>query len=247
MSELYGKDLSKVFDKMYQGFIDYDEEYRFYANLCRSKNAQSILEICCGSGNLATNFKQDFLEYMGLDYSQHMLDLALQKNPNVQFMQADMRDFQLARTFDAALITGRSINYLLSAEDVLNTFGCIYEILGDTGHLIFDCIDADRFIPHIQEHPIVTHTSEVEGIGYRRNSKWHLKEVGKTIVDWSADYFREEAKGSVFLGKDTSFFRVFTILEMTLFLNKSGYEVLESFNRPSYAFDTFVMVAQKKT
>ncbi|MCJ7465582.1 MAG: class I SAM-dependent methyltransferase [Maribacter sp.] len=245
MSELYGRDLSKVFDKMYQGFIDYDEEYQFYASLCRSKNAQSIIEICCGSGNLARKFRKTFRDYLGLDYSQHMLDLARQKNPNGQFIQADMRDFQLDRTFDAALITGRSINYLVTDDDVMNTFRCIYNILGEKGHLIFDCIDADRFLPYIKDHPIVTHSSLVEGIRYRRTSNWHLKEDGKTIVDWSADYFKEEAMGSVLLGKDSAFFRVFTDSEITSFLNETGFKVLDSFNRPSYAFDTFVMVAQK--
>jgi SAM-dependent methyltransferase len=245
MSELYGRELSKVFDKMYQGFIDYDEEYQFYAKLCRSQNARSIIEIGCGSGNLAGKFSLEFNDYLGLDYSQHMLDLAKQKNPSSQFIQADMRDFDLASTFDAALITGRSINYLVTDNDVFNTFGCIHEILGEKGHLIFDCIDAERFLPYIQEHPIVTHASSVEGIRYHRTSNWHVKVDSKTVVDWAADYYKEDTMGSILLGKDSAYFRVFTVKEITSFLSKTRYKVLESFNRPSYAFDTFVIIAEK--
>jgi SAM-dependent methyltransferase len=245
MSELYGSHLSKVFDKMYQGFIDYEVEYQFYAKLCRSQNAHSIIEIGCGSGNLAGKFDQEFRDYLGLDYSEHMLDLARQKNPNGQFIQADMRTFDLDRRFDAALITGRSINYLVTDDDVLNTFRCIHDILGEKGHLIFDCIDAERFLPYILEQPIVTHTSSVEGINYRRISNWHLKLGSKTVVDWAADYYKEETRGSILLGKDSAYFRVFTVTEMASFLSKTGFRVLETFNRPSYAFDTFVIIAEK--
>lgn len=45
--------MASVYDKIYQGFIDYSAEYAFYAGICIYYEAKHILELACGSGNLA--------------------------------------------------------------------------------------------------------------------------------------------------------------------------------------------------
>jgi len=245
MNSLYGKKLSKVFDKMYQGFIDYTMEYKFYAALCKSQNAQTILEIGCGTGNLAAGFSRDFQEYVGLDYSENMLALAKKKNPESSFVQGDMRNFSLTKKFDAALITGRSINYILTDYDLRNTFSSIFRTLHPKGCVIFDFIDAARFIPYITENPWVKHESFVEGLHYSRESSWYLEKGLENTINWSADYYLNEDNSKVLLGNDSSLFRVFAKSEIKSYLEEIGYKVLKQQNRPSYAFDTFVVVAQR--
>lgn len=245
MSNLYGPKLSKVFDKIYQGFVDYEAEYLFYADLCQTNDVKSILELGCGTGNLAINFSNDFQEYLGLDYSEHMLSLAREKFPSGNFIQGDMRNFSLDKKFDAAFITGRSTSYLLTSDDVINAFKCIHKVLNPKGYLIFDCIDATKFIPYIKENPAVLHKSKVVNSDYYRNSEWYPNKKNSSIVHWTANYYEQKGAKHQFLGKDTISFKVFTETEIRSALNKEGFEVLKIMDRPTYAFDTFVVVAKK--
>lgn len=246
MSNLYGKELAKVFDKMYQGFIDYNEEYNFYSTLCNNNNAQSVIEIACGSGNLAEKFTTNFNNYHGLDYSEHMISIAKEKLPNSKFTQGDMRAFTMNEKFDAALITGRSINYLKKDEEISSAFNCIDELLTKKGVLIFDCIDASKFIPFIADNKYIEHRSCFEDVNYLRETKWYWeKNMDGFLINWSAKYYEEKPIKNKFLGKDKSIFRVFTRNEIELLLKMNSYKVLNIIDRKSYAFDTFVIIATK--
>lgn len=245
MSNLYGVDLAKVYDTMYQGFIDYKEEYGFYANKAMAFDAQSILEIGCGTGNLATYFIKGFKTYMGLDLSAHMLQLAREKTPNAHFMQADMRSFETENKYEMAFITGRSSSYLLSDTDLQNTFECISNALTSKGHLVFDCIDAERFVPYVDQNHKVTHHASVGKTNFRRTSHWYIENRKLNLVNWKSDYFKLEETQEIKLGQDRVIFKAFTSQEITQLLEKAAFKVLDIVDRPTYAFDTFVVHAQK--
>ena len=246
MSNLYGAELAKVFDTMYQGFIDYEEEFEFYAAKAKEFNTQHILEIGCGSGNLAKFLIKNFKSYLGADLSDHMLTLAKEKNRNGHFIKADMRSFATEHKFDMALITGRSSSYLLSETDLSNTFQSISNALISKGHLIFDCIDAEKFIPYIVMNPTVTHHSEVGSLRFHRSTRWYLENKKENLVNWKADYFKQEESKEIKLGQDQVIFKAFNRQDIVDLLIKAGYQVYKIEDRPSYAFDTFVVHAQKK-
>ena len=248
MSNLYGSELAKVFDKMYQGFIDYQEEYYFYKGFCEKFEKKSILEIGCGTGNLAPKFTSDFKSYLGLDFSETMLSIAKEKFPLGEFQQADMTNFELSQKRDAVLITGRTTSYLFKNKDINNCFSSIGNALSKNGILIFDCIDASKFIPIIEQNNEIKHYSTFENKNYFRDTKWFWeKEKENFMINWDASYFEINAIENIFLGNDKVVFRVFTQCEIKLFLKQNNFEILEIIDRKSYAFDTFVVVAQKKS
>lgn len=245
LSNLYGEELAKVFDTIYQGFIDYGEEFQFYAKKADNMGAKSVLEIGCGSGSLARYLAAHCEDYLGIDLSAHMLQLAKEKNPGVAFMQADMRSFKTSSKFDLALITGRSSSYLLSPDDLTRTFDATYESLHSDAQLIFDCIDARRFVPYIEKNPEVTHYSAVGDLQFSRKSQWHVENRKENLINWTADYFKVEGSTEIFLGQDRVIFKAFIEKEIKALLHRSGYAVLGFEDRPSYAFDTFVVQARK--
>ena len=248
MSNLYGNQLAKVFDKMYQGFIDYHEEYEFYKLFCKKFKKEFILEIGCGTGNLAPKFSLDFKSYLGIDLSETMLSIAKEKFPSGEFQQADMTHFELAKKRDAVLITGRTISYLITNKDINNCFSSIYNALLKNGLLIFDCIDASKFIPIVEQKNEIKHYSSFENKNYVRESLWFWeKEKENFMINWNANYFEIDVDKNNFLGNDKVDFRVFTQCEIKLFLKQNNFEILEIRDRKSYAFDTFVVVAQKKS
>lgn len=247
MNDLYKTKLAAIYDHMYQGFIDYPEEYSFYAAICSKFNSNKILEIACGSGNLAKSFSENFDYYTGIDLSKAMLSLARKKYPPGNFIEGDMRNFYLYSDYDAILITGRSTSYLISDQDILSTFTSVYKNLNEKGIFIFDFIDAEKFMPFIQKNKEIVHTSSVNGKHYFRKSIWEKKKSSdKHIVLWNADYYSINNHNEKFLGNDTSTFRCFNMQELRKLLSKVGFKMIESINRKTYAFDTYVLVCRKE-
>ncbi len=97
-----------------------------------------ILDVCCGTGNVAGLLSERGYNMTGLDGSKLMLDYAKENAPAVEFVQADARDFNLGRKFQAITCLFDSINHLLSKDDVLLVFKNIYEHLEENGIFVFD-------------------------------------------------------------------------------------------------------------
>ncbi len=245
MANLYGN-LANVYEAMYHSFINYKEEFAFYSNQLKKYKCQSLLEVGCGTGNLAKNFIADNFYYTGLDISSEMLAIAKENNASAIFINGDMRNFTLLHPVDAGIITGRTISYLLSNQDVTNTFTAIHKNLNPNSILCFDCIDARLFIPTINPLKKIVHTAVYKNKKYQRDTFWKPNTNQGFLFDWASTYFEEGSNNNLIkLGDDNATLRTFTKEEMTLFLQQSGFAVQEIINRPSYAFDTFVIIAKK--
>lgn len=246
MENLFMGKIAAIFDAMYQSFIDYDEEYAFYNKLIHENKCNSMLEIGCGTGNLAKRFLDNNHNYLGLDFSQNMIDIALEKNKTNSFIHGDMRKFVLEAPVDAIIISERSTSYLVNNEDVIDAFESVYNNLTSNGIFIFDFIDANRFIPFIKENPnIIIHEANFEGESYLRESHWETTPLDNFILDWSAKYYKlVDGEKELFLD-DFSAVRVYTLNEMQLFLYLNKFEILEIIDRKTYAFDTYVIKARK--
>jgi SAM-dependent methyltransferase len=247
MSSLY-TNLSAVYEAMYQSFIDYEAEYVFYSDILLSYHCKSVVEIGCGSGNLANRFANNGFEYIGLDLSEEMLTLAKANNPATVFVKEDMRSFNLQKKPDACIITGRTISYLLTNNDVVDAFKSINKNLKSKGIICFDCINANKFIPQIDSTKKVVHRASFGNKDYQRDSIWKVNLDNGFCFDWASIYYQKTAEADLIeIGKEVSTIRAFTKDEIVLFLTMTGFNALEIIERPSYAFDTFVIVAQKNT
>jgi len=246
MANLYNGKMSAIFDAMYQTFIDYDEEYQFYNNLLTEHHCKTILEIGSGTGNLAQRFLQNHADYIGLDYSESMIAIAKERNKSGIFISGDMREFELEKPVDSILITGRSTSYLITNQDIDNTLYSIYKNLNKGGILIFDIIDANRFIPFTKENPVIIHEAHYEGINYYRSSNWKTTTSENFMLEWTAQYYTSNEERKEIIADDFSTVRVFTLNEMQLFLYLNGFEIIQTIDRKTYSYDTYVIVAIKK-
>jgi ubiquinone/menaquinone biosynthesis C-methylase UbiE len=247
MANLYEGKMAEIFDAMYQTFIDYDEEYQFYSAIISKNNCKSVLEIGSGTGNLAKRFKENHWDYIGLDYSESMIAIAKERNTNVTFMYGDMRNFNLEKPVDAIIITGRSTSYMITNEDVNNTFISLSKNLSENGIIAFDFIDANRFIPFTKLNPKIIHQAEYEGTTYLRESNWKTTVLENFMLEWSAQYYTIINNEKQVIANDFSTVRVFTLNEVQLFLYLNGFEIIETIDRKTYAYDTYVVVAKKKS
>lgn len=245
MATLYDGNMAFIYDVMYQKFIDYKKEYLFYNEILNQNNCKSLLEIGSGTGNLAKQFYENDANYKGLDYSPSMINIAKERNSNGNFICGDMRNFNLDEAVEAILITGRSTSYLTSNEDITNTFKSIFKNLTQNGILVFDFIDANRFIPFFTEHKNILHEAMYDDVNYIRESNWYLQNLENFMVEWKATYYKMINGEKEIISHDTSLVRIFTINEIQLFLYLNGFEIIKTIDRKTYAYDTYVIVAKK--
>jgi ubiquinone/menaquinone biosynthesis C-methylase UbiE len=244
MSKLY-TEYAEVYHLMYQSLIDYDEEFVYYQKILADFNSKSLLEVACGTGQLGRRLVEAGYTYQGLDMSADMLQFAQEILPEGQFHQQDMRYIQLPDTFDAVLSTARSVSYLLQNSDALSTFQHIKKVLKPGGILTFDFIDANTYIPHILTNPTAIHEVDTPKGKFKRENHYQYNFTDSWCFTWSAEYFKENGNGSYqSIGTDETILRAFTEDEMCLMLEMSGLKVQAVLERPSYAYNTKVAIAQ---
>ncbi len=118
--------------------------FDYYAQTRAGKSGLPVLDLCCGTGDLAAFFLERNVPVTGLDISPDMLALAREKNaPYVErgtanFITADACDFQLETEFGLVVSTYDSFNHLPTLTHVKNALRCAVRALHPEGVLIFD-------------------------------------------------------------------------------------------------------------
>ncbi len=224
---------------MYHNLFDYKAEYEFYDKILKRNKSKSVLEIGCGSGNLASYFEKSEYEYTGIDSSKEMLTIANEVAPNAKFIRADMRKLRLKLKYDTVIISGRSISYLITNNDVKNTLKSIYQTLKKGGVLIFDSFNAAKIIS--QKKKRFVQEAAFNRRKYKRVSTKTLNLKSGWTENWHATYYIKEKNKKTKIIKDKSIIRSFTKDEMKLFLKIFEFRVEKVIDRGP----TFTIIAKK--
>lgn len=225
MTKLYSE-LAQAYHEMYQSIFDYEEEFSFYDAILKEYNCHKILELGCGSGNLARYFLRSGYNYTGIDLYDNMLEIASQVEPGAKFIQGDMRKLDFENEFDAVIIAGRSFTYMTKNDDVNEALTSIHRVLKNNGKLIFDNFDAEKIFGSFNSEEIIFET-EFENRKYKRVSKNSPNlETGWTW-DWQETYYVTENNITKTI-HDNSILRAFTEDELKLFLKINQFEVLKT-------------------
>ncbi|WP_299709079.1 class I SAM-dependent methyltransferase [uncultured Tenacibaculum sp.] len=247
MQSLYTNGFENIYDDMYQTFIDYEKEFQFYSEIILKQQKKDVLEIGCGSGRLASHFINSPIHYSGMDLSNEMVELSRSKNPEGTFYNGNMTGFNLNNRYDSIIITARTTSYLLNNIAIQKAIKNISNHLNDNGVLCFDFIDASRFFPSIKNGKTVIHEATINDKNYSRISYMKPNVIKENFMfQWNAKYYQTINGEQTLLTEDQSEVRAFTKNEWELFLNLNDFKIIEMIDRKSYAFDTYVVVAQKQ-
>ncbi len=104
-----------------------------------------ILDLCCGTGQLATLLTERGYRVVGMDISPSMLAFAQGNAPEATFLAVDARHFRLLPVFDAVVSTFDSLNHMLSPEDLGGVFANVHRCLREGGRFLFDLNMAPGF------------------------------------------------------------------------------------------------------
>lgn len=81
-----------------------------------------LLDLCCGSGQLAAELLRRSYRVTGVDGSEELLRFARENAPGAEFVHADARSFHLPAIYDGALSTYDSLNHLLHFDELTAAF-----------------------------------------------------------------------------------------------------------------------------
>ena len=103
-----------------------------------------LLDVGCGTGDLAAYLLDRGVELTGLDRSPHMLEHAAEKNGEyvrsgrAMFVEADASDFRLPEEFGMAVSTFNTLNHLADFEAVEKCLASVSKALVPGASFLFD-------------------------------------------------------------------------------------------------------------
>jgi ubiquinone/menaquinone biosynthesis C-methylase UbiE len=115
---------------------DYREESEILSTLIQERvpYPQTLLHLGCGGGHNDFTFKKHF-SVTGGDLSSSLLHLAQALNPEIAYIQGDMKTIRLNQTVDAVVILD-SIVYMRTPEELFQAFHTAYRHLNPGGVFI---------------------------------------------------------------------------------------------------------------
>ncbi len=105
----------------------------------RLKSESKILELACGSGEMAIALANEGYSILASDSSTMMLKQLENKQKNrIETMNLDMCNFNLEKRFDGVCCFCDSVNYCASMDDFRSMCQCAYHHLNNGGYFLFD-------------------------------------------------------------------------------------------------------------
>ena len=144
MEEQRNSNIYEGFAASYDLFMDnipYDEWAEYLQGLLMEYGVQDglLLELGCGTGNMASRMADRGYDMIGIDLSGDMLEAAREKCPGqILFLQQDMRQMELYGTVAAMFCVCDGMNYLLKPQDLMEVFVKANNYLDSGGVFIFD-------------------------------------------------------------------------------------------------------------
>jgi len=97
-----------------------------------------ILDLCCGTGQLARRLTDRGFIVTGIDGSTEMLRLARKNAPAAELILADVRSFQADHRYTAVISTSNSLSHITSIRELRAVFRNTYAALAGDGRFLFD-------------------------------------------------------------------------------------------------------------
>ncbi len=131
---------AKYYDR-YMSHVNYTGWINFILkqyNRTFRKRPQKILELACGTANIAGLLVKKGLNVDAVDISGEMLNIAAQKPFKPVLYQADILTKKIPEKYDLILLLFDSLNYFLKSRQVLKILKNAYNSLQKRGLFIFD-------------------------------------------------------------------------------------------------------------
>ncbi len=188
-----------------------------------------MLELFCGTGGHTIPVAEKGLDVVAVDASHDMLDIAVQKargrGLNVKFELGDCRALPFVEEFCLIFGLGQSIHYLVTYQDLCDTFRSTHSALKPGGIFIFDLISGWRLL-----EPYRTEYFDVADDGTKilrlvTTSLDRLRRLLRSETTWVI----QTSDGHLTLEKTVEENRILFLDELEYLLSVSGFETLSTY------------------
>lgn len=97
-----------------------------------------VLDLGCGTGKFTRMLKEKGYDMMGIDSSDEMLSIAMEKEDGILYLLQDMRELELYCTVGTVVSVCDCVNYILEEEELIEVFSLVNNYLYPKGLFIFD-------------------------------------------------------------------------------------------------------------
>ncbi|TAD98334.1 MAG: class I SAM-dependent methyltransferase [Bacteroidetes bacterium] len=120
---------SNLYDSKHDFVSKYGQDV---VKLLAPKKGEHILDVGCGTGDLADMIYQEGAFVFGIDNSPEMVATAQKKYANIKFEVHSAENFKLTEQFDA-VFSNATLHWVLEKEKAID---CIYDCLKDKGRFV---------------------------------------------------------------------------------------------------------------
>ncbi|MBQ7832084.1 MAG: class I SAM-dependent methyltransferase [Lachnospiraceae bacterium] len=224
------KKTDDVADKKSRSRIEEGDAVSEAENLDSERNL--VLDLGCGTGTLTELLAQKGYDMIGVDYSQEMLNIAMNKKEasglEILYLCQDMRELDLYSTIGTVISACDSVNYLLEEEDVVETFRLVNKFLYPGGVFIFDFNTVYKYEQVIGDTTIAENREDCSFIW---DNFYHEEEC---INEYDLTIFVKE-EGELFRKfTETHYQRGYTLEEMATFVKKAGMEFVKAIDADTH-------------
>ncbi|MDO5540742.1 MAG: class I SAM-dependent methyltransferase [Eubacteriales bacterium] len=108
---------------------------------------KTSLDLACGTGILCEILYKHGIKACGMDFSEGMIKIAGENNPDIDYEVADMIHYRPQKKFDLVTCTGDALNHIIDLKDVEQIFKNVYGYLNEGGYFIFDILNEKEAVP----------------------------------------------------------------------------------------------------
>ncbi len=158
-------------------------------------NVKSSLDLACGTGVLCEILHAKGIDASGMDFSEGMIAIAKQRNPEIFYEVADMIKYRPEKHFDLVTCTGDALNHIMDLADVAQIFQNVYGYLNEGGYFIFDIL-SEKEVPMAE--PIDLEFSEEVKAQFMvtHDEDGHIN-LKTTVFETDGQQFEENIKETV--------------------------------------------------
>lgn len=188
-------ELAPIYDFVYGKMINYEDQASRVKTYSPA-GSQTLIEIACGNGRAIEKLKKDYEKVVGLDLGRGNVEIARERNPEVDILREDMTELEIDEKFDTVAVLGYSLGSL-TPEELAETMENLSNIVSPGGRIILDHIGQNasdgEYTEQFYEHPDNFKVG-IRTITSLKDDKHEKFAMSYHIVDLDSDKERKAAE-----------------------------------------------------
>jgi SAM-dependent methyltransferase len=216
----YGK-MANVYDQL-MADMPYSDWVEWVAQQVPAK-AATIVDLGCGTGNVAIPLSQKGYNVVGIDLSDSMLAVAAQKAGTlpITWLEQDMVEWQVDEAVDAVVCLCDGLNYLIDETEFVRAIQTTADQLKPGGVFLFDLLTAQQMRDYAEGQP---YQMDEPDLAYLWTCDWDESEA---TIEHALTFFVQADDGRFDRFEESHAERAYDLKFVRSVLEQAGFGAIE--------------------